>query len=101
MREILPDNLLQFHDHRLEFGLKFESHFVDALAPDASARHHNERKGMYRLRGEDIRKVSGALHQSVKERWDANAHGYRRKSKAMKALLHSVGDDWSKLKVVS
>jgi uncharacterized protein (DUF2235 family) len=85
----------------LGFGLKFESHFVDSLVPNAADRQHNERKGMYRLRGEVIRTVSGALHQSVKDRWDANAHGYRKKSKAMKALLHSVDSDWSKVKVVS
>jgi uncharacterized protein (DUF2235 family) len=88
-------------DEATSFGLEFESHFIDSLQPNPEDRQHNERKGIYRMRDESIRKVIGPVHISVKERWDMNAHGYREKSKAMRKLLESVDGDWGKVEVVS
>ena len=82
------------------FGLEFESHFVDSLKPRPGAKQHNERKGIYRARPEFVRTITGPLHTSVKKRWNMDAHGYRKKSKALKELLHSVGGDWSKIEYV-
>jgi uncharacterized protein (DUF2235 family) len=82
------------------FGIEFESHFVDVLAPDPGGKQHNERKGIYLARGELVRKISGPLHGSVKKRWDMDADGYRRKSKALKRLLESVNGDWSRIELV-
>jgi len=82
-------------------GLIFEQHFLDKLSPDPTDKHHNERKGIYRARGEHVRQISGPVHQTVRDRWDANAHHYRDKSPALKALLDSVGGDWGQIEVVS
>ena len=83
------------------FGLEFESHFIDALNPDPADRQHDERKGIYRARKKIVREISGPVHQSVRDRWEANAHGYRSKSAALQQLLDSVGGDWDELEVVS
>ena len=63
-------------------------------------RLHNERKGIYRARGELIRNIDGPIHRTAMQRWEANAHNYRRKSRALKNLLRSVGGDWNQLTVV-
>ena len=81
-------------------GLKFEQHLPNSLSPDATAVQHNERKGIYRLRPEAVRPVSGLVHQSVKQRWDADVGGYRSKSKALTALLARVGGDWQQIKLI-
>ena len=83
-----------------KFGLEFESHLVDVLAPDPGDRQHNERKGIYLARGELVRRITGPLHRSVKKRWDMDADGYRKKSKALKLFLESVNGDWSKIELV-
>ena len=70
-----------------------------AIAPDPLARQHNERKKIFKLRGKHIRPITGPIHSSVKARWDANAHDYRNKSKAMKKLLKYKDNDWSKIRV--
>ena len=82
------------------FGLEFEAHLVDAIKPRPRARQHDERKGIYLARKKLIRNITGPVHSSVKKRWDANAHGYRNKSKALQNLLQSVGGDWSGIKVI-
>jgi uncharacterized protein (DUF2235 family) len=82
------------------FGLEFESHYLDAVDPDPGDKQHNERKGIYLARGEIIRAVGGPVHRTVKQRWDSDAQNYRRKSKALKKLLDSVGGDWSRIKVI-
>jgi uncharacterized protein (DUF2235 family) len=81
-------------------GLRFEQHLDDAVIPDPGDRQHNERKGIYLARKAFVRSIDGPVHQSVKDRWDADAHGYRSKSKALKKLLESVDDDWSRIEVV-
>lgn len=86
-------------DEAAAFGFQIEPHLRDAIDPDFSDKQHNERNGIYRLREELIRPVRDPLHVSVKKRWDADAHGYRRKSKALKRLLDSVGGDWSKIEL--
>jgi uncharacterized protein (DUF2235 family) len=82
------------------FGLEFESHFIDALKPDPGDKQHNERKGIYLARKEFVRTIKGPLHKSVKQRWDINAHNYQKRSKALNALLQSVGSDWNKIELV-
>lgn len=82
------------------FGLEFEPRFVDALKPDPSDKSHNERKGIYLARPELVRAIAGPLHRSVKARWDVDAYGYRKKSKALGALLQSVNGDWDRIELV-
>ena len=81
-------------------GLQFESHFVDAIKPKPSIKMHNGRKGIYMARDTIVRKITGPLHSTVKERWDRNAHKYRDKGKPLKRLLASVDGDWSRFEVV-
>jgi uncharacterized protein (DUF2235 family) len=81
-------------------GLQFESHFVDSINPKPSIEMHNARKGIYMARDTIVRKITGPVHSTVKERWDRNAHKYREKCKPLKQLLASVGGDWSKIEVV-
>lgn len=82
------------------FGLRFEQHLEDAVIPDPSDRQHNERKGIYLARREFVREIKGPVHQSVRDRWEADARRYRKKSKALRKLLQSVGGDWSGVDVV-
>ncbi|MEX1033818.1 MAG: DUF2235 domain-containing protein [Cellvibrionaceae bacterium] len=82
------------------FGLKFEPHCLKSTRNTAFDKQHNERKGIYMARGKHIRTIEGPLHKSVKERWDRNAHDYRKKSKALQDLLESVDGNWSKLDIV-
>jgi uncharacterized protein (DUF2235 family) len=81
------------------FGLAFEDHFINSLAPDPGDRQHNERNGIYLARGEHVRDIDGPVHVSVKQRWDSDAHKYRKKSKALKRLLDKAGGDWSSIEV--
>jgi uncharacterized protein (DUF2235 family) len=84
-----------------KFGLQFESHFLEAVLPDPADKQHNQRKGIYLARGELVRTIQGPVHSSVKQRWDLDAHKYRRKSKALKRLLESVGGDWNRIDIVN
>lgn len=84
-----------------KFGLLFESHFVNSLKPDAGGKQHNERKGIYLARKEYVRKIDGPLHRSVKDRWEADAHSYRKKSKALKRYLKSVDGKWKKITIIA
>lgn len=81
-------------------GLSFEPHLHRALKPDPRSVQHNERRGIYRARREHIREVRGPLHRSVQIRWRENAHDYRRKSKALKALLVRNNEDWARIPIV-
>ncbi|MBN1378643.1 MAG: DUF2235 domain-containing protein [Gammaproteobacteria bacterium] len=81
-------------------GLQFEPHLANAIHPNPVDKQHNERTGIYKARKEIVRTIDGLLHASVKKRWDANAQGYRKKSKALACLLQSVNNDWSKLELV-
>lgn len=83
-----------------KFGLQFEAHFLDNVAPDPGARQHNQRTGIYRAREEMVRDVLGPVHRSVKRRWDLDAQQYRKKSKALGRLLKSVAGDWSRIAIV-
>ncbi len=83
-----------------KFGLQFEAHFLNAVTPDPADRQHESRKGIYLARAELVRTVKGPVHRSVKQRWDLNAHNYRKKSKALGRLLDSVAGDWSKIDIV-
>ncbi len=81
------------------FGLQFEAHFLDSVNPDPSDKKHNERKGIYRARGELTRAIRGPVHTTAKQRWDADTRDYRSKSKALRRLLKSVGGDWSQIEI--
>ena len=83
-----------------KFGLVFENHFLKTVIPDHADKQHNERKGIYLARGERVRRIRGPLHRSAKQRWDADARGYRKKSKSLKRLLNSVNGDWERVEVV-
>lgn len=80
-----------------QFGLEFESHLLTKLASNPLGKQHNERRGIYRARGRLIRTISGPLHHSVKQRWDANMQNYQQKSRAMQTLLEHNGGDWSQI----
>lgn len=80
--------------------LGFEPHFVKAINPDAGDKQHNERRGIFRARKAIVRDVSEPLHKTVKARWELDSQKYRKKSKALKKLLDSVNNDWSKIKLV-
>jgi uncharacterized protein (DUF2235 family) len=82
------------------FGLQFEPHFIDGLGEDFGASQHRSRKGIYLARASVVREITGPVHRSVKRRWDANAHDYRNKSRALRALLDSVENDWSRIDLV-
>lgn len=86
--------------HATQCGLQFESHFEKSLKPDPLDKAHDERKGIYRARSEHVRVITGPVHASVKARWDKDAEKYRNKSKALKQLLESVGEDWSLIELV-
>ena len=83
-----------------KFGLRFETHFLKAVVPDPTDKQHNERTGIYLVRGELVRGVHGPVHRTVKQRWDADAQKYRKKSKALKQLLSTVSGDWDRIDVV-
>ncbi len=83
------------------FGLRFETHFLDSVNPDPSDKKHNERKGIYRARGELTRVIHGPVHTTAKQRWDADTRDYRSKSKALRRLLKSVGGDWSQIEIAN
>ncbi|MCB5185847.1 DUF2235 domain-containing protein [Methylobacillus gramineus] len=82
-----------------ECGLIFEPHLKNTIQPDENGQQHNERKGIYLAREEHVRDISGPLHISVKQRWDANSDNYRSKSKALARLLEAAGNDWTKIQL--
>jgi hypothetical protein len=90
--------VLQEAEH---FGLKFEQHVQQWLQPHPYDLLHNERKGIYRIRENHIRSISGPIHVSAQKRWNANTHQYRKKSKAMRQALQAVNGDWNRIKVIA
>ena len=86
------------------FGLIFEPQLLDAIQEHSPSRKdalHNERTGIYRLRDAYVRPIQGAVHHSVKQRWEADTLGYRHKSKALKQHLDAVDGNWSKITLVN
>ncbi len=83
-----------------KFGLQLESHFVDSIEPKPSIKMHNQRRGIYLARDTYVRKITGPVHATVKERWDRNAYKYRQKGRPLKRLLNSVDGDWSQIDIV-
>lgn len=83
-----------------KLGLHFEPHLLEQIQPDPFATQHNQRKGMYLARRSLVRKINGAIHISVRQRWDADSFAYQKNCKALKRLLESVDNDWSRLRVV-
>ncbi|MFC1518267.1 DUF2235 domain-containing protein [Pseudomonadota bacterium] len=60
-----------------EFDLAFETHLHDSLRPNPMATKHKSKKHVYRIRGEYHRPLTYCekpiwIHQSVKQRWDAD-----------------------------
>lgn len=79
-------------------GLRFEPHFGAQMQPDYRAPQHNEYKGAYRLlRRSAPRAVEPCVHVSVRQRLEDPALTVR--SPALRALLDSVDNDWSKIAV--
>ena len=87
-------------DEAQAFGFEFEDHLVQAIRPDPLDIQHNERKGIYLVRGESIRNIDGPVHISARRRWEANPQNYRKRSKALKRLLDSVGGDWNRIETI-
>jgi uncharacterized protein (DUF2235 family) len=83
------------------FGLELEPHLTGAIRPDPHDKQHNERKGIYLVRSKHVRPISGPVHVSAKQRWEANTQDYRKKSQALRQLLESVNGDWTRIQVVS
>jgi uncharacterized protein (DUF2235 family) len=81
-------------------GLEFEPHLKTWIKANPKASFRSSRRGIYRIRREAVREITGPLHASVKKRWQADTDGYRKKSKALSRLLESVDGDWSQLEVV-
>jgi len=80
-------------------GLAFEPHFLQNLAPDYTAKQHNEFTGFYRaMRRRIVREVEPVVHVSVRRRWEDD--GVRYRSPALRGLLESVGGDWGKIQVM-
>jgi len=84
-------------DEAATCGLHFERHLLETLVPDPFAPLHESRSGIYRLRGEEVRALSGPVHRSVRDRWEADTDGYRTRSRALARLLQSVDGDWSRI----
>ncbi len=78
----------------IKFGLQLESHFLNSLQANPADKKHNERTGIYRARKELVREITGAVHVSVKTRWDLDVDNYRKKSKPLTNLLEAVNNDW-------
>jgi uncharacterized protein (DUF2235 family) len=81
-------------------GLGFEKHLQKQIKPDPLAPQHNERKGMYLTRRAMTREIRGAVHTSVKKRWQQNAHDYQSRSSALQRHLEACQRDWSQVNVV-
>lgn len=81
-------------------GLEVEAHLPDRLRPKATARQHDPRKGIFKLRGRQYRDIhdSALIHRSVKERVDRLKSRYR--SPALRAFLRRHGNDWSDVNLV-
>lgn len=83
-------------------GLQFEKHIENVFEANPLDKQHDEFKGIYKARIKRfVRKIDGPIHESVKARCDDQALNYATKSRAMKKLLKSVAQDWSKIEIVS
>lgn len=80
-------------------GLSFESYLTGSVKPNPLDKHHNEYKGKFKALGKKIRDIKGPLHISVKQRWDADAYSYRKKSKALRDLLEKNANDWKQIAI--
>lgn len=81
-------------------GLKFEPHIGAWLEPDHASKMHEERKGIYMVRGKVTRNIVGAVHRSAVNRWEADVRGYRKRSSAIKQLLAENGNSWNSIDIV-
>ncbi|WP_025898331.1 DUF2235 domain-containing protein [Sneathiella glossodoripedis] len=86
-------------DEAQGFGLEFEPHVQTWLSPDFASKMHEERKGIYRVRDKVARKITGAVHRSAKERWDADISGYKKRSAALNELLAAHGNNWDAIEI--
>ena len=81
------------------YGLAFEPHLEDRLAPDYAGKQHNEYTGFYRaMRRRVVRDVEPVVHVSVKRRWEDD--GVRYRSPALRGLLERVGGGWDEIQVI-
>lgn len=83
----------------MRFGLAFEPHFIASLQPDHRAPQHNEYRGIYKILGRSAtRTVEPLLHASVKARLEDRRAKYS--SPALRQLLDSFDNDWSRITLV-
>lgn len=82
-------------------GLEFERHLSRSIRPNPLDKQHNERRGVYRLRGKVVRELpEGALiHRSVKRRLTSSAVDKR--SAALERYLAAYhGGSWTGVPLV-
>jgi len=81
-------------------GLQIEPHLTASLDPEATAKQHEEYKGLYKIRGKKERRTippGSIIHSSVKKRYERL--GKQFKSPAFRDFFDSVGKDWSKVSI--
>jgi len=78
-------------------GLAVEAHLPAELDPKPTATQHNQRKGLYKLRGKLVRKipVEARIHVSVKTRFETLQGRY--KSPAFRAFFKHLDQDWTRV----
>ncbi len=96
----LSDHALRWMvDEAGSFGLDFEDHALATIKPDHRGKLYNSRRGIYLARSKHQRTILGAIHESVKRRWQDDVDGYQARCKPLRALLSSVGNDWSRIEI--
>jgi len=82
-------------------GLAVEPHLPDRLRPRPTARQHDPRKGIFKLRAKQYRKIhdNALIHFSVKERVERLKSRY--KSPALRSFLKRHGNSWSQVLIES
>ena len=96
----LSDHALRWIvDEATAFGIGFEPHALDSIAPDHAGRLYRSRKGIYMARARHVRTVTGPVHSSARQRWEQDIDGYREKCKPLARLLASVGGDWTQIEI--
>jgi uncharacterized protein (DUF2235 family) len=82
-------------------GLAIEAHVGADINPDHLSKQHNERKGVYKLRGKSVREIpaDALVHRSVKQRRTDGA--ITKRSRAIEAFLSLHGGDWTRVRLKS
>jgi len=75
-------------------GLDLETFLKQSLTANALSKKNNSRKGIYRMRGKNLRAIDHGcgevlLHQSVADRW-AGRRNYSRNAKNLREYMHRL-----------